>query len=247
MKIIGNDVSVIRNCSHFTSVQTCILTVDGVAKKTLKKAFSVQGCSSIKSEYEGANLFCKLLQKDLSTYIFDYTNNGKYSELHLKYIDGEIGNCHAGLSSNYDRLVSLIDFFRENEIYKKENFSHGDLSVSNVVFHENLVIWIIDWENYNNFFPNYYDLIYCITEIVLFNFVKRKKKIRKDDVSRYWNLYSKIADLYEIPEEIKLGPSKWLRNNVLRYINLGNAGLHKCPFIKNDVNLIEDLDKALLN
>ena len=110
-----------------------------------------------------------------------------------------------------------------------------------------MVIWIIDWENYNDFFPNYYDLLYCITEIVLFNFVKRKKKIRKDDVSRYWNLYSKITDLYEIPEEIKFGPSKWLRNNVLRYINLGNAGLHKCPFIKNDVNLIEDLDKALLN
>jgi len=245
MKTIGNDLSVIRNCSHFTSVQTCILTIDGDAKGTVKKAFSEQGCSSLKTEYEGAKLFCKLLQRDFSTYILGYINKGKYSELHLKYIDGEIGNCHAGLSSNYDRLVSLIEFFRENEINKKENFSHGDLSVSNIVFDENSVSWIIDWENYNNFFPNYYDLIYCITEIILFNFVKRKKEIHKDNISQYWNLYSKISDLYEIPEEIKLGPSSWLRNIVLRYIDSGKEGLNKCPFIQNDTSLIEDLDKAL--
>jgi len=245
MKIDEKNLSVIRNCSHFTNVQTCILSEDGNIYRIVKKAFTQHGCNSLKSEYEGAKLFCKLVKKDISTYILDYIDNGKFCELHLDYIDGEIGNCHTGLNRNFERLTSLIEYFEIHKLNKVENFSHGDLSVSNIIFTKNSVSWIIDWENYNNFFPNYYDLIYCITEVVLFDYVKRKKKINRGTIIQYWDFYSKICDLYKIPDEIKLGPAGWLRNTVCRYIDSGNEGLHKCPFVQNDLKMIEDLDKAL--
>ena len=245
MQIDNTDVIIVRNCSHFTNVQTGIVSVDGDFKLTIKKAFTSAGCSSLQDEYKGAKSFCIHLKVEPSTYIKKFINNNKYSELHLEYIKGAIGNCHAGLPNNYSHLLALIRYYQKNMVNDDLNFSHGDLSVSNIIFLNDEVNWIIDWENYNVLLPIYYDLIYCITELVLFSYVKNRKKIDSETISQYWGLFTKIDNIFDLPIEIRSSPAFWLRSMVSEYVNSGNKGLQKCPFIQNSSETIVELDRAL--
>ena len=245
MQIDNTDVIIVRNCSHFTNVQTGILSSDGFFKLTIKKAFTSEGCSSLQDEYEGAKSFCEHLKVDPSTYIKKFTNNNLYSELHLEYKKGDIGNCHSGLPKNFINLLALIKFYQINMINDELNFSHGDLSVSNVIFLNDEVNWIIDWENYNEVLPIYYDLVYCLTELVLFSFVRNGKKVDRDTVGQYWDLFMKIENIFNLPNEIRNSPASWLRREVSEYVNSGNHSLQKCPFIQNNPEIIIELDRAL--
>jgi len=251
----NTNLSIIRNCNHFTDVQTGVLIQNNNFTTIIKKAFTPEGASALLMEYEGIKTFCKQNKHDPESYILGYENNGKYAELQMQYINGQIGDCHAGIDANYLHCLSLIKYFKDHITKNKENASHGDLSVSNVVYLNGQVEWIIDWENFNNILPAYYDLVYCITEIMLFSFVKRRSSVHKRAVSMYWELFSEINSIFELPVEVIQSPAMWLRNAISDFIASGEEGLHtfasggkglrKCPFIKNDTQTILALDEIL--
>jgi len=246
MKMKYLSFQVIRNCSHYSNVQTILLSEKTTYKKVIKKSFSSKGAHEIDLEYKGISAFCNKINVQLNDYVIAYHNNGNSAFLITKYIKGDIGDCHSGIKKNEQKLKSLINFYKENKMNQDISFCHGDLSVANVIFNQSDVAWIIDWENYNEELPIYYDLVYCITELMLFDFSKNNNHLDAKSVSIYWELYELINGLYNFPIEIKFEPAKWIRRIASGYI-LDNYCEHlkKCPFIRHDIKIINELDNAL--
>jgi hypothetical protein len=247
MRIFNLSTDVIRNSSHFSHVQTGLLRENSKYKFVVKKAFTRQGEKEIEREMTGLNMFCNAMNVPSNEYIIDYQNNRNSAVLKIKYINGEIGDCHAGMKSNFKKLKSLVEFFKINKLYKKNNGSHGDLSVSNIIYNNTDVFWIIDWENYNKLLPPVHDLVYCITEIMLFEFI-RKSKLDRFSIHSYRILLEMVLKIYSIEDDfLKKSPSNWLRNNIIRLIESGDSGMNKCPFVKNDILIINKLDKLIFS
>ena len=192
--------------------------------KSISKNFGWPHPETMKGEYKSWNLFL---------YDFVKTYGGKLTNHYI--IDEKI-------VSNLLQELKQFDFNIQNS-----DLIHRDKKPNNILCSKDLSnFWIIDWENYNEELPIYYDLVYCITELMLFDFSKNNNHLDAKSVLIYWELYELINGLYNFPIEIKFEPAKWIRRIASGYI-LDNYCEHlkKCPFIRHDIKIINELDNAL--
>lgn len=245
MKLSNLTTDIVRNCSHYSNIQTGLYRSDSKYLYVVKKAFTKRGADEIEREHTGLMSFGNAMNLNPNEWIVDYKINNTSALLVIKYVEGKIGDCHAGMQENYAKLESLLDFYENNNLYEKQSGAHGDLSISNVIYNEQKVTWVIDWENYNELLSVNYDLVYCITEVLLFELAKNKK-LDKYSVELYWKLFDRISGrLAAVDQNVRSGPSNWIRSNALLLIESGDHGMKKCPFVKNDQSVINMLDSLL--
>jgi hypothetical protein len=245
MYINNINLDILRNCSHYANVQTGLLSGSSGYECVVKKAFTRKGVQEIAREKKGVEGFCLAMKVKENQHIIDYHNTKSSAVLIMKYIDGDIGDCHAGIDANNSRLMALFDFYKEHDLQGCMDGAHGDLSISNILFSDNTVRWIIDWENYNDLLPAEHDLIYCLTELMIFEFT-RNKKINRKTIEQYWDFINIVEGIYKnVDEKIRKGPASWLRNNIENLIEAGDESMKKCPFVNNELDIILSLDSVL--
>jgi len=242
---INTFFNVIRNCSHFSYVHTGFdLDEKGVPHSVIRKTFEQSGVKSLQREVESISWYAKKVGKSLEEVILDFDHSDAYGILKLKFHAGEVGNYHLSIMDNYTKIVNLIEHYKSVFSEPGKICAHGDLSLGNVIFENDAVQWIIDWENANSVMPWEYDLIYCITENCLFRFMKRNR-LSKQEILVYRELLNKFNNTHSINNLLNDGPAKWCRNTALTYIKKTGVQHQKCPFIAIDEKIINKLDGFL--
>ena len=238
-------IDIIRNCSHYSDVITGIFEENGDDKIVLKSSYTQKGVGELMHELRGIRWFCNKIGVSVESIILDEKIRKSYAMLKLRYVEGEMGDCLAGVAKNRIRLINALSFYVENIHDSDLVVSHGDFSVSNIVFDESHAVkWVIDWENNMTSLPSGYDLVYMVTELALFEMVK-KGKVSGKSLAVYWEFVDRLAVELKIDFSIFKAPGKWLRSNVIQSIEAGRSDMRKCPFVANSITVIDALDAEL--
>ena len=234
-------INIIRNCSHFSEIHTGLKTdSNGLPISILKRSFSKNGVKTLLREFEGISEYSNILGIDSKDNIIDFTCFGSYVNLELKYHVGSQGNYMIPIDKNHKRMTNAIEYYKKYFYNGESSYSHGDFSISNIIFIGNSIEWIIDWENSNKIMPREYDLVYCITENCLSRFA-RNGTLTKCEILTYYDLLSKI----DVDESIAKAPASWCRDVAIDYSNKVDTDHSKCPFISYSKDIVDGLDILL--
>ncbi|NCA93187.1 hypothetical protein EOM82_08135 [bacterium] len=224
-------INIIRNCSHNGDVCTGIKTDDnGLPVLIVRTTFSAKGVMALSRELQGISKYSERLNTGREKNIINFKLLDSYGKMELKYHNGMPGDYMAQLDKNYQKISELISYYRRVFCDNKELISHGDFSISNVLFEGSSVKWIMDWENANDIMPREYDLIYCITENVLCSLAKRGF-LSKAEISVYHSLFFKIEKEVGAACGIKKAPGRWCLDMALDYVRKTGVDYQRCPFI----------------
>ena len=235
-------LNLISNCPHNLSRYNFL-------KKKKEEIFFCKSSTKInemkllKNEINGIKFFNKYSEEKIII-IENFQNN--YGKIEIKKIDGKIINPNKGFENNifYIEIVfkKYLDLLKKSNI----NFSHGDLSFSNIIFtHEKC--YLIDWEHFSlNNLPKTFDLLYFMFENVFFDH-KFKKKINQNSLNYIVNkvLYLKEKKLlcksfYKGDILSKLVLTLQKEKSIWNYDNLNLA--NKFPILQLNKFLINKID-----
>jgi len=235
-------MEIIRNCTHYSSTMTAI-DYDAFAKpsKVVKVSFDEDGARALRNEYEGIKWYARQLSVDPASVasIVGYTQS--YVRLELVYKHGELGDPYKSIKENYKKVLSAIDY--NLKVFGKSGprFSHGDYSLSNMIFRNDEVIWVIDWEQFNQSLPPEFDILNCIMEACYFNYMKRKK-LKSDEVVFFRNLLNHASSIIGLPESCLTAPANYFSNLCLNNAQVLGSQAMKFPFVNHDPNDIKNID-----
>ena len=238
-------INLISNCPHNSSRHNFIIKKNKkfffCKSSTRKKEIEI-----LKREIEGISFFNQY-SKNKIEYQKKFINN--YGKIEIKKIDGNIVNPKKGFNNNIQYMDLVFDKYIELYHSSSINFSHGDLSFSNIIFSEKNC-FIIDWEHFSlNKLPIGFDLMYFIFENIFF---EKKFKYTKNN---YFIKY--VIEKIKYLKEIKLLSDIFKKGNILKNIilillkekkiwnyeikNLKN----KFPVLQFDKKYIEEIDNLI--
>jgi hypothetical protein len=201
----------------------------GVPVSVVKKAFSKTGGAALSREFQAVSRYCRLVKAGSDKNAINFTRRDSYGMLEMAFHEGFPGDYTVSLDRNKEKLLGLIDHYARF-LLVEPFLSHGDLSISNVIFKEGRLQWIIDWENANDIMPREYDLIYCVTENALCSFA-RKGVLTGQEVAAYRFLFSEIEARISIDPRAKRQPAVWCLDNAVYFRKSSGIEYRKCPFI----------------
>jgi hypothetical protein len=162
-------MEIIRNCSHNSSIQVALeLDQNSRPVRVIKTSFNQAGALAIRNEHEGISWYEKK-RGEVSTTIVSLDNyRAAYSRLELLYHNGRLGDPTLSLARNYNKMRSALDHYMAIFAAGDRQYSHGDYSLDNIVFNNDTVAWILDWESFTDKLPKEFDIIYCVVEASFF-------------------------------------------------------------------------------
>ncbi|MDP3791581.1 MAG: hypothetical protein Q8R38_06030 [Candidatus Omnitrophota bacterium] len=167
-------MELIRNCSHDSSVQVAVdLDERAVPVGIVKTAFNADGARSIKREHDGLTWYGQRLNLACNPVLSFRAYKDTFFQLRLSYKDGIPGDLGLPITKNYRKIRNALSHYMDIFRIDDTNFSHGDYSIDNILFMDDGVAWVMDWENFNDKLPLEFDIIYCIIEACYFCYKRR--------------------------------------------------------------------------
>jgi aminoglycoside phosphotransferase len=237
-------MDLLRNCIHNSHVLTGLVLDRGYPVRAVKKAFDKAGSRQLETEHRGLTWYCAQAGISPDGWFIDYLQMQNAAMLSYDYVVGQIGDCHAGLEHNAARVRWAIDYYLKVFRGADELCSHGDFSLANIIFADDQVARIIDWENFNDVMAPEYDLVYLLTELVLFSFAKVKGRCVPGDRLHKKFMLELDASL-GLSEGARRAPAAWCRAQAMAYGRLKGVDHNKCPFLVAREETIDALDRAL--
>jgi hypothetical protein len=190
----------VRNSPHNNGIYTFI---DIEAEIVIKSSINVEGIGRLKREFYGYQWYLKLAGKQTQKAIYiDPNPSERYCRIYGQYFLGKVGNSNRSLSVNYPLIEQAIKHYIEIWPTNKSILAplHGDFSVGNLIFNEDMVT-IIDWEHFAmNVAPWGFDLVNMFYESVYFSMAKCCT-LKPADKNAFFELRSTISELLkEVPE-----------------------------------------------
>lgn len=237
-------MDLLRNCIHNSHVLTGLILDHGRPVRVVKKAFDKVGSRQLETERRGLEWYCARAGITPDRWLSDHLQTGNAATLSYGYVNGQVGNCHAGLKRNAARIRKSIDYYLKTFRSTGERWSHGDFSLGNIVFADDQVARIIDWENFNDVMEPEYDLVYLVTELVLFSFAKAKGR-GVPDGSLHKTFMSELDASLGVCQAAGKAPASWCRAQAMAYGRAKGVDHNKCPFVAASDEAIDALDRAL--
>lgn len=232
-------MELIRNCYHYGSIYTYLsLDTKGKPEKIIKMTFSQEGLKDLKREAEGLMFYSQKLSLPLERTIHFVVHEPAYGKLECSYFDGEVGNLYLPFRYNRKRILSAVDYYIGK--FGQDHFCHGDYSLENIVFREEQVQWVIDWEHFNRQLPCGIDPLYCVLEAFMYAFLHHGVTLQEG--SQCGQLLDRIFSFYTFPEEAHRNPFNYLRKIYNEYKVSFGKQFQKFPVVNCDGELIIRLD-----
>ena len=174
-------MELISNCAHFGSTYTAFVTSPGnLPEGVVKASFEKEGIEALENEIRGLRWYAERLGINPDSVGSLHTFKNRYAKLSIPFHEGSIGNPYLPIKRNYQKIVNAILYYKH--LFGKDDytFSHGDYSLVNMVFRQEEIRWLIDWEHFNNQLPREFDVMNCILEVCYFNFMRTKQLSRED-------------------------------------------------------------------
>ena len=210
-------------------------------EKVLKSSFEKEGINDILNEYNGYCWYAYQLNFNQDDVVSLYQYNNSYAILKTKYHMGNLGNPYASIKNNYPKLFNALTYYFKLFGKTDYQFSHGDYSLSNLIFlHEN-VDWIIDWEHFNNVLPPEFDILNCIMEICYFNFIGTGT-ISKSEVNQIIKLLYYAQENISLSESALIKPAQCLSNYYNSNKSLFGSQYYKYPLAICPTESINKID-----
>jgi len=240
-------MELIRNCAHFSS--TCVAVSCGKygkPAKVIKTAFNKEGAQNIKNEHKGIIWYCRQRNIDPGTFISSFQYGNSFARLEFAYKNGGNGNLDLAIEKNFTKLRNAIDHYVE--IFGKPgfNFQHGDYSIGNIVFDNEQILWVLDWENFSDMLTPEIDLLCCIMEPCFFRYQK-KKGLSKSDVKTMMELFKYVSNHIELSDEFIRRPALYIRDIRLKNKQIFGTQIMKYPFVNCSLKDILQIDSYLGN
>jgi hypothetical protein len=234
-------MEIIRNCLHYGSTQIAVdLDENAVPTGVVKTAFNEAGAGSLKREFEGISWY----DRNTSSIISFKTYNNTFSQLKLAYKKGCVGNLKLPLARNCKKIHNALSYYID--IFRKDSssFSHGDYSIDNILFSEDEVVWILDWEDFNEKLPREFDVIYCVMEACYFCY-KRQNALTAQDVDMAVDLIKYAIERLNMPSlQIVKRPAAYIRELFLNNNSVFGPQIIKYPLMNCPHEDILALDAA---
>lgn len=238
-------MELIRNCVHHSSTYVFLKRNEySIPEKIIKTSLTRDGYVDILREYQGLCWYCSQLSKDPDEVVVLKQNNN-YSIIEIKFFPGDVGLYNTSLSNNYNKIYNAIIYYLDIFRNKNNHWSHGDYSINNIVFENDQIKWLIDWESFNEKLPLWFDCLNCILEAVYFRY-KKAHKLSDSDLICAKNLLSLLSVFFPIKEIFSEKPASIFR----RYYGVYKADvffnqIDKYPFINAKDEDISKLDNLL--
>jgi len=233
-------MEIIRNCSHYSSIQTAVdLDRNAVPVRVVKTAFTEDGARAIRKEHEGILWYERRLNSAPGAVISLVNYKHTFSRLELAYRNGRPGDLTLSLAKNYKKIYNALN--HSIEVFRKEDspYNHGDYSIDNILFNEDDVVWILDWENFNDKLPREFDIVYFC--------YKRKNMLMANDVDAAINLLKYGIGRLNMPyDQIVRKPASYMRKLFLDNKSIFNSQIMKYPLVNCPYEDILALD-AIFN
>jgi hypothetical protein len=235
----------VNNCLHFGSCYTYLVSdKKGKIVSIEKKSFDRQGVNELGREVEGLKWYCKCLGRDPSGIIKSQELNSNYGRVVMKYHSGEVIAGPLNPDFTIDKVQLAVEHYLR--VFGSDDFkySHGDYFIGNIVYRDNEIAWVIDWEHFNDKLPPGYDAINCVIEVFLSSRRKRRS-CRKNTIELARNLLFKISQVIRLPNLALKYPATWCRDTALNQKNLWECQYNKLPHIAYSYHTCVEIDKLL--
>ena len=197
--------NILNTSSHGNCINTLLLKEEQILRKftSYKSKYKY-----IENEMRGLNWYSNKLKNFEKTY--DYYHFKDFIRLDIFLLPGK-SVCYRSLLRHTSKYIYRVINHYKNIWDDIENPKvHGDLTLSNILFHKNQ-LRIIDWEHfYEGPSPWGFDLIYLImSSVILPN--KKHSFIDKIDIYHFQLLWFELLKL-EIDEELICNPLNYFIN-----------------------------------
>ena len=209
-----------------------------------KKSFDKEGTTALSREIEGLKWYCRQTGKDSSDIIEDFEINPAYCRLKIKYADGEVLSNPVRPDSVRDEIQMAVDHYLK--VFRKDNFkySHGDYFIGNIIFKNNKIVGVIDWEHFNDRLPAGYDALNCIVEVFLSS-GSNGISHTESSIRLAKRLLKHISEEITLPDTALKHPSHWCRDTALNNKEIWGTQYNKLPHIACSYKTCITTDKIL--
>lgn len=236
----------LRNCSHGSKVYTFFVE-DCEKKFYLKSASNLEGIENINQEYKGWNWYFEKAHNLVDNPIDFHLLKEKYVSLKISAFEGKKIKIKHGIKKNYNFFLKIIEHYKEIwKLNKNKVPMHGDLSLENIIFKDNEVIFI-DWEHFNRDCTYWgFDIYYLLYETLWFNW-KNIHTSRDSEILYISKLLKALNSNFGFPnnEFFKLSYLiNFIINNKKLWAHQLSNNLNKLPllnFKKGDVKYVDNL------
>lgn len=236
-------MEIIRNCSHLSSVYLAlILDAHIKPEKVMKCSFEKEGIKDILNEYKGYCWYAQQLDLDQNEVVNLYQYNHSFAILKIKFQQGELGNPYLSIEKNYNRLFSALTYYFKIFKNTEYSYSHGDYSLSNLIFLNEKVDWIIDWEHFNDLLPPEFDILNCIMETCYFTFIKTGK-ISNNEVNQIKSLLQYTTNNMPLSEAAVNTPAECLSSYYNANKQIFGSQYNKYPLAICSEDTINKIDE----
>ncbi len=237
-------MEIIRNCSHYSSIQVAVkLDQKALPVRVVKTAFNQDGAMAIRNEQAGILWYEKQLNSVSPAIVSLENYKNTYSRLELEYKNGRPGDLAISLSRNYKKLYNALKYYLSIFTPGKDRFSHGDYSIDNILFDGDEVVWILDWESFNDKLPQEFDIVYCIIEASYFCY-KKHGILKENEVNAAIELFKfGIGELKMPYEQIIRAPASYMRKLFQDNKDVFGSQIKKYPIAKCTEKDILTLDE----
>jgi len=193
------------------------------------------------NEYKGYCWYAQQLNLEQNDVVNLYQYNRTFAILKTKFHRGEVGNPYASIEKNYNQLFSALTYYFEIFGKTDYSYSHGDYSLSNLIFLNGKVSWIIDWEHFNDILEPEFDILNCIMEVCYFNFI-RKGTISKCEVNMLKSLLDYAANNISLSKSAISTPAQCLLTLFNGHKKLFDSQYMKYPLVNGSFENIKTID-----
>lgn len=221
----------ISNCYQSRSHYTYLLRQEnGRIVSVEKKSFDKGGVDALSRETEGLKWYCRQTGSDPSDIIEDFESNQAYCRLKTKYINGEILSAPVPPDSVKNKIRMAVDHYLT--VFGKDNFeySHGDYFIGNIIFKNDKITGVIDWEHFNDRLPAGYDAVNLIVEVFLSSYSNNISHT-ESSVHAARCMLKHISEKIALPDTALKQPSLWCRDTALSHKEIWGPQYNKLPHI----------------
>jgi hypothetical protein len=239
-------MEIIRNCSHRNSLQVAFELDDQNAPvKVVKTAFDEEGVKLLSSEFNGVRWYSETRNlADRSVLSFVH-HREKSARLELAYMPGQVADLRAPLKRNYRKIHNALAHYFSHFRKRGCFCSHGDYSIDNILFDGDLVVWVLDWENFNNKLPLEFDMVYCVMEASYFAY-QRHGMLQASESDAAIELLRYGIEKLSLPyAPILKAPASYIRRLFLDHASVFGPQIAKYPLVICPEEDIRKIDAAI--
>ncbi len=237
-------MELIRNCAHHSSTHVAVyLGMAGKPSRVVKTAFNEEGAKAVKNEHEGLLWYHRRISTGAGSAVNFFEHGSGFARLETGYVNGECGRLGLSIEDNLLRIFRAIDYHIGLFGPDGFRFQHGDYSIENIIFDNDRVAWISDWENFTDLLPKEFDLVYCVMEACFFRY-KRRGKLSGHDVRAARELLEYISGRIGLPARCLERPAEYMRDACLNNNNALGSQAMKYPFVNCSPEDIKKIDMS---